>query len=89
MKGDWKPRKPFFAFELNLFLQVGDFLRNCSEALSHSSRCLRQSLTLKDGTDKRHQSPVHSNVGSIIVAKVTNSAEVPPPELYFTTAVKK
>jgi hypothetical protein len=37
----------------------------------------------------RHQSPVHSNVGSIIVAKVTNFAEVPPPELYFTTAAGK
>jgi hypothetical protein len=34
---------------------------------------------------KGRQSPVHSNVGSIIVAKVTNSAEVPPPDIYFTT----
>lgn len=34
---------------------------------------------------KGRQSPVHSNVGSIIVAKVTNSAEVPSPENYFTT----
>jgi hypothetical protein len=34
---------------------------------------------------KRHQSPVHSNVGSIIVMKVTNLAERPPPEIHFTT----